>query len=288
MLLVTTAPPCPESNVLTCEISNDTPVYLSSSVVFGIDLDQCDMMIATIDPRAQAATNALHEGDISSLDSLLKQYPELPSCYIGDATEARSLLHILADWPGRLPNNCEAAKILIAAGADVNAAFIGQLHSERPLHWAASNNDVALLDTLLDHGADIDAGGGVIDKTALADARAFLQLEAAHRLVARGATATLQDLATLGLLDQVKSCYESSPPTEHETSCALWNACHGGQKSTAKFLHEMGGDCKFIPPWDDLTPISAAERSGAADVVEWLQQLNADTTEPTRLHPGRC
>ena len=243
-----------------------------------------NMIIATTDPQAQAVVKAIRTGDTRSLDTLIKTNPELLSCYIGDATEARSLLHILADWPGKSPNKCETAKILIAAGADVNAPFVGQAHSETPLHWAASSNDVTLLDTLLDDGADIDAEGGVIDKTALADARAFLQLEAAHRLIARGASTTLQDLATLGLLEQVKSYYEESRPTEHETSCALWNACHGGQLSTAKFLHEMGGDCHFVPSWEDMTPLNAAERSRAADVVEWLRELDADTTGSARLH----
>lgn len=235
-------------------------------------------MIAPCDPLAEAATNALRIGDVAALDALLTNHPKLTTCYIGDPSEARTLLHILADWPGKFPNNCKAAETLIAAGANVNAPFIGQLHSETPLHWAASNNDVPLLDTLLDHGADINAGGGVIYETALADARAFLQLKAAHRLIARGAKATLQDLATLGLLDQVRSCYEVSAPTSHDTSCALWSACHGGQLSTAKFLLEMGGDHQFVPPWDNQTPLDVAERNGASDIVDWLQGLDADKT----------
>ncbi|GAB7328814.1 hypothetical protein MBLNU13_g00702t1 [Cladosporium sp. NU13] len=241
------------------------------------------MIIDKTDSRAQAAEKAIHEGDIASLNTLLKTCPELSSCYIGDDTEARSLLHILADWPGNRPNSCSIAKVLITAGADVNASFIGKAHSETPLHWAASNNDVALIDAFLDNGANIDADGGVIDRTALADARAFLQLEAAHRLIARGASTTLQDLATLGILDQVKSHYQKSRPEEHETDCALWNACHGGQLATAKFLYEMGGNRQFVPPWDDVTPLGAAERSSATDVVEWLQELDAETTKPTLL-----
>lgn len=246
-----------------------------------------DKIIATTDPRAENAANAIRTGDIASLDELLKKHPELATSYFGDSTEARTLLHILADWPGRLANNCETAEMLITAGANIDAPFVGQLHSETPLHWAASNNDVALLDTLLDHGADINAGGGVIEETALADARAFLQLEAAHRLIARGAKATLQDFATLGLLDQVKSYYTTSQPTENETNCALWNACHGGQLATAKFLHEKGGDHLFVPPWEKQTPLDAAERSGAADVVEWLHALDAKQVNTTELRPNQ-
>ena len=35
-------------------------------------------------------------------------------------------------------------------------------HNETPLHWAASSNDVAVADALIDAGADIEAAGGVI------------------------------------------------------------------------------------------------------------------------------
>ena len=36
-------------------------------------------------------------------------------------------------------------------------------HHETPLHWAASNDDVALIDALLDAGADLERGGSSID-----------------------------------------------------------------------------------------------------------------------------
>jgi hypothetical protein len=130
-----------------------------------------------------------------------------------------------------------------------------------------------LIDTLLDHGANINAKRGVIDKIALADARAFLQLEAAHMLIARGASTTLQALATLEILEEIKSYYNQSRSTEHETDCALWNACHGGQLATARFLREMGGNCNFLPPWNDVTLLGAAERSNAAE-VEWLREFD--------------
>lgn len=236
------------------------------------------MFIDTEDPRAQAATSAIRSGNVQELNVLLNTHPELIVSHIGTPNEARTLLHILADWPGHVSDGPAIATALIDAGADVNAQFVGKLHSETALHWAASNGDVALLDTLLDHGADIDAGGGVIDETPLADARAFLQFDAAHRLIARGAEATLQDVATLGLMERVTSHFGESRPSKEETSWALWNACHGSQLTTAQFLVEMGGDYKVIPPWEDLTPLEAARRSDAVEVVQWLQGLCIDGT----------
>lgn len=240
------------------------------------------MLLHTSDPRVQAAKDAIYAGNANSLRDLLEKHPELARAYIGDATEGRTLLHILADYPGHVRSASELAEVIVTADADVSAPFMGELHSETALHWAASNNDVVLLNTLLDLGANINAPGGVIDETPLADARAFLQIEAALRLIARGAEATLQDLSTLGLLDRVKEHYQEFCPTQHDTSCAFWNACHGSQLATAQFLHEMGADYNIIPPWEKLTPLDAAQRTGASHVIRWLESLGALRYETLR------
>jgi ankyrin repeat protein len=68
---------------------------------------------------------------------------------------ARTLLHVAADWPGHFPNGPEIVGVLIAAGAEVNAPVLhAKPHgsAETPLHWAASSDDVAVLDALLDQG----------------------------------------------------------------------------------------------------------------------------------------
>jgi len=54
-------------------------------------------------------------------------------------------------------------------------------------HWAASSDDVIVLDALLEHGADIEATGAVFtDGTAMSDAVVFAQWRAARRLLDRG------------------------------------------------------------------------------------------------------
>ena len=65
--------------------------------------------------------------------------------------------------PAPLPVNDPLAAAAIEAihTGDVDARFVGR-HRETPLHWAASSDDVAVLDALLVAGADIDADGGVI------------------------------------------------------------------------------------------------------------------------------
>ena len=101
---------------------------------------------------------------------------------------------------------------------------------------------MAVLDALLDAGADIDAPGAVIGGgTPLADARAFRCWDAAFRLVEKGAAVTLYDAATLGLLDRLEELYASpAAPAAEDTDHAFWSACHGGRLAAAQYLAERG------------------------------------------------
>ena len=150
------------------------------------------------------------------LRALLEQHPELATAALGgddsrDPAMTRTLLHVVTDWPGHFPNGPEIVATLVDAGADVNARFTGP-HTETPLHWAASSDDVAVLDALLDAGADIEAPGAVIGGgTPMADATAFGQWHAARRLLERGARTTLWEAAALGLLDRVDGVLPARP-----------------------------------------------------------------------------
>jgi ankyrin repeat protein len=76
----------------------------------------------------------------------------------------------------------------VAAGADASAPFGGS-HAETPLHWAASSDDVGVLDALVAAGADVEAPGSVIDGgSPLSDAVAFGQWRAASRLLEHRST----------------------------------------------------------------------------------------------------
>jgi ankyrin repeat protein len=189
---------------------------------------------------------------------------------------SRTLLHVVTDWPGHYPHGAAVVGVLVDAGAEVNARFRGP-HTETALHWAASSNDVAVLDALLDAGADIEAPGAVIaGGPPLADARAFGNWEAAHRLVERGATTTLADAASLGLFDRVERAFATAPsPAPEDTSRAFWGACHGGQQRCAEFLLDQGAELNWVPSWEHLTPLDAAERSNAGDLVDWLRDRGA-------------
>jgi hypothetical protein len=141
-------------------------------------------IIDTGDPRAVAAVDAIHDGDHTTLRRLLAEHPELATATLGTTGPdgmTRSLLHVATDWPGHHPQVAATIAILVEAGADVHARFTGP-HTETPLHWAASSNDVAALDALLAAGADLEAPGAVIaGGTPLDDAVAFAQWRTARR-----------------------------------------------------------------------------------------------------------
>ena len=240
------------------------------------------MIISTDDPRAVAVVDAIHAGDLAALSQLLSDHPELVTAGLGnEGGMTRTLLHIVTDWPGHFPNGAATVRLLVDAGADVNARFTGP-HTETPLHWAASSDDVDVLDALLDAGADIEIRGAVIGGgTPISDATAFGQWKAARRLLERGASTTFWEAATLGLADRVEEAFETEPgPSQEDITEAFWGACHGGQLAMAEYLLDRGADINWLG-WDDLTPLDAAARSDAGHVVAWL------STKGARHNDGR-
>jgi uncharacterized protein len=237
------------------------------------------MILAADDPVALAATEAVHRGDVDTLRKLLDEHSGLATAFIGEHPDgmSRTLLHAATDWPGHFPNNAATVAALIEAGADVNARFTGP-HSETPLHWAASSDDVEVLDLLLDAGADIEAPGAVIaGGTPLSDAVAFAQWAAARRLVERGARTPLREAAGLGLLDRVEAyCAADPPPSPDDLTQALWYAAHGGQQDVAAFLLERGADINWVAVWDGTTPLDAAARNEMSALVDWLRARGAE------------
>jgi hypothetical protein len=246
------------------------------------------LILAQDDPQAITVRTAIQAGDLETLNRLLQEHPDLARARIrskkdvAEQNAGRTLLHIATDWPGHFPNGPAIVAAIIAAGADVNAQSSGS-HEEAPLHWAASSDDVAVLDALLDHGADIEAPGSVIDGgTALADAVAFGQWQSARRLIERGAKSNLWQSAALGLMDRVAQEFAGEArPTPADVTNAFWCACHGGQRPAAEYLLARRADRNWIG-YDELTPLDAARRSKAYELADWLVTQGAKSTAELR------
>ena len=104
-----------------------------------MDRDAGVLVLDTEDPLAVATTGAIHTGDVAALKVLLAEHPGLATARLGDydgrdrGGMSRTLLHVVADWPGHHPNGAATVAALVAAGADVNARFTGP-HTETPSH----------------------------------------------------------------------------------------------------------------------------------------------------------
>jgi ankyrin repeat protein len=234
------------------------------------------LRIGDDDPLAVATVAAIRSGDVDGLAQLLRENPGLAAARIAE----RSLLLVAADWPGHFPDGDKTVRLLIAAGADPNARMPPHPKDpncmETPLHWAASSNDIAVLDALLDGGADIEAPGAIFTGgTPMSDAVVFAQWDAARRLLDRGARTTLWQAAALGLLDSViRFCVRVPPPSSAETTNAFWNACRGGQLRTAEYLLGHGADVNWIGH-DRKTPLQVAEESRNQELSRWLRENGA-------------
>lgn len=229
--------------------------------------------VSVDDPLAVRLTAAIQQGRTEDLSELLDADPDAAALWIvGHDGTWRSPLHIATDYPGHFPRVADSVRLLIAAGADIEARVRNcRSHAETPLHWAASTDDVAVIDVLLDAGADIEVDGAVIgDRTAVADAAAFGQWAAARRLVERGARTTFWESATLGLADRLRAdLARATPPDTQEITHALWGAAHGGQPEIAVLLLERGADPNWVG-WDGLTALDAARRNGFQDMADLL------------------
>jgi ankyrin repeat protein/uncharacterized glyoxalase superfamily protein PhnB len=230
----------------------------------------------TLSASEQAAfqlLRAVKQGDVGRLTHLLDEHPGLAQSWINSCTP----LHHFADAPGHRPNAAAVITALAAAGADLNAHARDTWHHETPLHWAASNDDVELIDALLDAGADIEHPGSSIDGgPPVQSALGYAQWAAARRLWERGAAVGLSHAAALGLLELVTSLVEASQaPDAADISIAFWNACRAGQLSTARYLLAHGAERDWPAPWDGHTPLDAAVSEHQDEIATWLRGLGA-------------
>jgi len=100
----------------------------------------------------QQAIKLIHSGDTTALADLLKQTPEL----ITERDDSgATLLTQLIDWPGHRPNAADTARVLLAAGAEVDARREGE--NGTPLAGVLCTEELDVIEVLVEAGADLDA-----------------------------------------------------------------------------------------------------------------------------------
>jgi hypothetical protein len=244
--------------------------------------DPHPLRLSRSDPVAQALVDAIHAGDVGLLAQLLREHPGLAAArLVDDKGGSGTPLHAVTDWPGYFPHGPEVAAMLIDAGADPSPHVEGSWHSETPLHWAASSDDVDVARALIDGGADIEATGASIAGGApLDDAVGYGCWQVARLLVERGARVDrLWQAAALGMRSRVDELLAVEPTSQQQLTDAFWQSCHGGQRRMAEHLLDLGADLNGAPSWSDgmSTPLDAADGidTGRQALVEWLQARGA-------------
>ncbi len=248
--------------------------------------------------KFELAADAIVTGDAGTLDSLLRENPELVQARSTRLHRA-TLLHYVGangfeDYRQKSPKNAvEIAKILLSAGAEVDAVAdvygksttLGLVATS--IHPKQAGVQIALLRTLLDYGAAINGDGRA--GNALVPALRNGRPEAAEFLAQRGAQLDLEGAAGVGLLDVVESFFNEDGSLKANATKAqmelgfLW-ACEYGRNSVVDFLLQKGVDLRTNAN-TGLTGLHWAVVGGQLPTVKLLLERGAPL-EVTNVYGG--
>ena len=240
----------------------------------------------------ESAVEAVIGGDLATLESLLKNDPELVRARSMRAHRA-TLLHYVAangveDDLQKSPKNAvEVAQMLLRAGAEVDAlaemygeqcTTMSMLVSSTPP--AEAGVQVALVETLLDFGAAIEG--------TLMTALAFGFGATAEALVRRGARVdNIAAAAGLGRLATVRELLPASDSEGRHRALAL--AAQHGQVEVVKLLLDAGEDPNRFNPVGNhphSTPLHQAVAAGHPAVVRLLVERGAKLEIEDTIYHG--
>ena len=223
-----------------------------------------------------------------TLRSMLSEDPELVRARSTRRHHA-TLLHYVAangvegERQKTPPNAVAVAKIVLEAGAEPDAladmyeskcTTMGMLLSSA--HPAKAGLQVALAETLLDHGAAYD-GPGSNWQSALTTALGFGYLNTAQALVRRGAPVdNLPVAAGLGRLEDAARLLPQADSRGRHIALAL--AAQHGHADVVQLLLDTGEDPNRYNPAGyhaHSTPLHQAVWSNHADVVKLLVERGA-------------
>ena len=237
----------------------------------------------------ESAVDAIIGGDITALEKLLRDNPGLVRMR-STRDHHSTLLHYVSangveDFRQKTPKNIvEIAKLLLNAGADVNAesdAYGGRSTTlgltATSCHPEEAGVQLPLLDLLIAHGAMIDGPDG---SSAVNGCLHNGRGEAAEYLANRGARLDLEGAAGVGRLDVVQTFFNddrSLKPlaTHKQRSDGFAWACQFGRTSVVDFLLQTGISLDAKLPHNGQTGLHWAAYGGHADTVRLLLEGGA-------------
>lgn len=226
--------------------------------------------------KFESAADAIVAGDEATLGRLLRGNPEL--VHARSSRRHRSpLLHYLGGINGGESyrqkcsrNSVAIANMLLDAGAPVdvvggpygNSTALGSIATGiQPMLAGIAE---PLMETMLQHGAGIDANPWPIVNGCLANGRPW----AAEFLANRGARLDLEGAAGVGRLDLVKDLFPGA--TEKQIKDGFTWACEFGRRDVAEFLVERGMDVSAKLRHHGQTGLHWAAGGAHVDTVEML------------------
>jgi ankyrin repeat protein len=267
-------------------------------------MDAADRILARETPGFARAVRAIIDGDAAALRDALVADPALVHARSG-ASHRATLLHYVAangvedELQRPVLDADEIARILIAAGAEVDAAcdaYDGRYPTTLALlvssdHPARAGVSAKLVHLLCDAGAAVDGPTG--DGLPLSSALLFGRVECVDALVARGArTDNVVFAAAAGRAAWVARWLARDPalatapcstfPLEDDRAVAaeqaLVFASLCGRLEVARLLLDHGVDVNATPPGSQwtATALHAAAGQGQRAVVELLLARGAD------------
>lgn len=236
----------------------------------------------------ERAVDAVITGDVATLESLLRENPELIRARSTREHHATLLHYVSAngieDFRQKTPkNSVEVAEVLLKAGAEVDAVLADAESTTLGLvatsvHPLLAGVQIGLLETLLDYGAAVDGAPGGWNPliAALANGRG----EAAEFLAKRGARLDLEGAAGVGRIDVVKGFFnddgslKANASKEQMKSAFAW-ACEYGRSSVVDFLLQNGIEVDARLRHNGQTGLHWAAYSGHSDTVKLLLERKA-------------
>lgn len=209
--------------------------------------------------RFEAAADAIVTGDAAALKRSLREDPKLVHANSMRGHRATLLHYVSANgvegYRQKTPKNIvEITEALLNAGAEIDATanvYGGQWTAlglaATSVHPEQAGVQIALLQTLLEHGARLDLPSAGGKDSLIQSCLANGQPKAAEFLASRGASIDLAGAAGLGRLDLVKGCFDKNgvlkpPATKEQMESGFLSACALGRKEVVEFLLERGID----------------------------------------------
>lgn len=255
----------------------------------------------------ESSVEAVITGDLPALESLLRENPDLVRerstrvTHFDPPVHRATLLHYVGangveGYRQKTPANAvEIAKTLLKADAEVDAladmygghyATMSMLVSS--CHPANAGVQAALVETLVDFGAAVEARGSAQWGSPLMTALAFGYMPAAEALVRRGARVdNIAAAAGLGrLADAERLLVTADPQSRHR---ALVLAAQHGHAEIVRLLLDAGEDPNRYNPDGNhahSTPLHQAALAGHTAVVRLLVERGARLDIKDTIYQG--